>query len=146
MPWWAWLITGLALMGLEMFAVDAAFYLIFIGVAAALIGILGLTGVALSATLQWLAFAVLAIVLMVLFRERLYKKLRGGAVGFEDSTLGSLVEITDEVAPGNQTRVKMRGSDWTAVNIGSETIKAGSRARIAEVDGLTLKVTNHTQE
>ena len=146
MAWWAWLIVGLALMGLEMFAVDAAFYLIFIGVAAIVVGIVGAAGLSLSATMQWIAFAALALVLMVLFRERLYKKLRGGAVGFEDSTVDSLVEITADVLPGASTRVRMRGSDWTAVNIGSETIAAGHQARIAEVDGLTLKVTAHAQE
>ena len=133
-------------MGLEMFAIDAAFYLIFIGVAALIVGLAGLAGLILPDTVQWIAFAVLALVLMVFFRERLYKRLRGGAVGFEDSTVGSLVKVTAEVSPGAETRVRMRGSDWTAVNIGSETIPAGSQARIAEVDGLILKITTYTQE
>ena len=131
-------------MGLEMLAIDAAFYLIFIGVAALLIGLLEPIGLNLGATAQWIAFAVLALILMVLFRERLYKKLRGGAVGFEDSTVGSLVEITSDIAPGESTRVRMRGSDWTAVNIGTDTIAAGNQARIEEVDGLILKVTTNS--
>ena len=146
MPWWAWIITGLALMGLEMLAVDAAFYLIFIGVAALIIGLLEPLGVTLGLTAQWIAFAMLALTLMVLFRERLYKKLRGGAVGFEDSTIGSLVDITSDVSPGASTRVRMRGSEWTAINIGQETIPAGRQARIKEVDGLILKVTSQLQE
>lgn len=133
-------------MGLEMLAVDAAFYLIFIGVAALIIGLLEPLGVTLGLTAQWIAFAVLALTLMVLFRERLYKKLRGGAVGFEDSTIGSLVDITGDVAPGGSTRVRMRGSEWTAINIGQETIPAGRQARIKEVDGLILKVTSQLQE
>ncbi len=133
-------------MGLEMLAVDAAFYLVFIGVAALAIGLLEPLGVTMGLTAQWIAFAVLSLVLMVIFRERLYKKLRGGAVGFEDSTIGSLVDVTSDVSPGASTRVRMRGSDWTAVNIGSETISAGHQARIAEVDGLTLKITSQLQE
>ncbi len=133
-------------MGLEMLAVDAAFYLIFIGVAALIIGLLEPLGVTLGLTAQWIAFAVLALTLMVLFRERLYKKLRGGAVGFEGSTIGSLVDITGDVAPGGSTRVRMRGSEWTAINIGQETIPAGRQARIKEVDGLILKVTSQLQE
>ncbi|MCY4200186.1 MAG: NfeD family protein [Gammaproteobacteria bacterium] len=146
MPWWAWIITGLALMGLEMLAVDAAFYLIFIGAAALLIGLLEPIGISMGPAAQWIAFAALTLVLMVLFRERLYKKLRGGAVGFEDSTIGSLVDITGDVAPGGSTRVRMRGSEWTAINIGQETIPAGRQARIKEVDGLILKVTSQLQE
>ena len=133
-------------MGLEMLAVDAAFYLIFIGVAALIIGLLEPLGVTLGLTAQWIAFAMLALTLMVLFRERLYKKLRGGAVGFEDSTIGSLVDITSDVSPGASTRVRMRGSEWTAINIGQETIPAGRQARIKEVDGLILKVTSQLQE
>ncbi len=133
-------------MGLEMLAVDAAFYLIFIGAAALLIGLLEPIGISMGPAAQWIAFAALTLVLMVLFRERLYKKLRGGAVGFEDSTIGSLVDITSDVSPGASTRVRMRGSEWTAINIDSETLPAGRQARIAEVDGLILKVTSQLQE
>jgi membrane protein implicated in regulation of membrane protease activity len=46
MPWWGWLILGVGLLGVEMFVVDAQFYLVFIGVAAALVGLLGLAGIA----------------------------------------------------------------------------------------------------
>ena len=54
MPWWGWLILGIGLLGVEMFVVDAQFYLVFIGVAAALVGLLGLTGIALPQWAQWL--------------------------------------------------------------------------------------------
>ena len=42
MNWWGWLIIGFVLMGAELTAVDAAFYLIFVGAAAILMGALGL--------------------------------------------------------------------------------------------------------
>jgi membrane protein implicated in regulation of membrane protease activity len=44
MPWWGWLIVGEALLGAEMFVIDAQFYLVFFGIAAALVGLAGLTG------------------------------------------------------------------------------------------------------
>ena len=146
MAWWAWIIAGLVLMGVEMLAVDAAFYLIFIGVAALLLGIAGLAGLALPIWAQWVAFAVLAFVLMVLFREKLYMKLRGGALGFRDPAVGKLVTVEKEVPPGAETRVKMRGSRWTAVNIGDQAIAKGSQARITEVDGLNLMITGAQTE
>ena len=142
MAWWAWIIAGLVLMGVEMLAVDAAFYLIFIGVAALLLGIAGLVGIALPIWAQWIAFAVLAFVFMVFFREKLYKKLRGGALGFRDPAVGKLVTVEKEVPPGAETRVKMRGSRWTAVNIGDQAIAKGGQARITEVDGLNLMITD----
>ena len=35
MTWWAWMILGAVLLGAELFAVDAQFYLVFLGVSAA---------------------------------------------------------------------------------------------------------------
>ena len=46
MPWWGWLVVGALLLGVEMFVIDAQFYLVFLGVAAALVGLLGLAGIA----------------------------------------------------------------------------------------------------
>ena len=34
MPWWGWMIIGALMLGSELLGVDAAFYLVFIGVAA----------------------------------------------------------------------------------------------------------------
>ncbi len=146
MAWWAWIIAGLVLMGVEILAVDTAFYLIFIGVAALLLGIAGLAGIALPIWAQWVVFAILAFIFMVFFREKLYKKLRGGALGFRDPAVGKLVTVEREVPPGAETRVKMRGSRWTAVNISDQVIAKGSQARISEVDGLNLMITDLQSE
>ena len=35
MPWWGWIIFGALLLGSELLIVDAGFYLVFIGIAAA---------------------------------------------------------------------------------------------------------------
>ena len=45
MEWWGWCILGVALLGVELLAVDAQFYLVFAGLAAVLVGLLGLVGV-----------------------------------------------------------------------------------------------------
>ena len=140
MNWWGWLIVGLLLMGAELSAVDAAFYLIFVGAAAICMGILGLLGVTLPIWGQWVLFAVLAIGSMVLFRQKLYDRLRGGAQGFESSAVGSLVAVKEKVPQGGQTRVRLRGSQWTAVNVGSAPIAAGADARVVEADGLELRI------
>ena len=140
MNWWGWLIVGLLLMGAELSAVDAAFYLIFVGAAAIFMGILGLLGVTLPIWGQWVLFAVLAVGSMVLFRQKLYDKLRGGARGFEGSAVGSLVAVKENVPQGGQTRVRLRGSQWTAVNVGSAPIAAGADARVVEADGLELGI------
>ncbi len=79
MPWWGWLVLGVALLGVEMFVVDAQFYLVFLGISSTLVGLLGLAGVALPVWLQWLVFAVLSVATMLAFRRRVYALVRGHA-------------------------------------------------------------------
>jgi len=78
MSWWGWMIVGIVLVGAELMT-DAAFYLVFAGAAAILVGLLVVAGLGLPVWAQWVAFSVLAIASMVLFRRKLYDRLRGGS-------------------------------------------------------------------
>ena len=140
MPWWAWLIVGVALMVLELAGVDAAFYLVFLGAAAVLVGIAESAGTGLPLWGQWLLYGILAIASMVLFRRKLYERMRGSAPGFDNSTVGEIVEVAEVVPVGGRTRVTMRGSRWTATNVGTAAIDAGARARIVAVSGASVDI------
>ncbi|HEX2494676.1 MAG TPA: NfeD family protein, partial [Steroidobacter sp.] len=139
--WWGWLVAGAVLLGAEMFVIDAQFYLVFLGVAAAIVGLAGLFGLEAPMWLQWLAFAVLSILAMVSFRKRLYGLVRGriGQVQ-ERLTLGDRVRVPTRLEPGQTCRVDYRGSTWDARNVDAQPIEAGEEAVIAAVDGLTLHV------
>jgi len=141
MPWWAWLVLGIGLLGVEMFVIDAQFYLVFIGLSAAIVGLLGLAGIDLPNWAQWLIFSALALVAMLAFRRRLYEMVRNRAGKVDERlTVGDRVVIATRLEPGQSGRVDYRGSSWTARNTGSVPIDAGREAVIAEVDGLTLHV------
>lgn len=141
MPWWAWMVLGIGLLGVEMFVIDAQFYLVFIGLSAAVVGLLGLVGVDLPQWAQWLAFGVLAVVAMVGFRKRVYALVRGSAGHVEERlTIGDRVVLAGRLEPGQSGRVEYRGSNWAARNAGEQAIEAGSEAVITRVDGLTLHV------
>lgn len=140
MPWWGWLSLGIVLMGVELTAVDAAFYLIFVGAAAVLVGLIGLGGVELPVWGQLLAFAVLAVVSMVWFRGKLYDRIRGGLPGFEYTVAGRIVSVGEDVPLGAQTRVSFQGTQWTAVNVGPAPITAGAQARVVGRDSLNLSI------
>ena len=142
MPSWGWLVVGIGLLAVEMFVIDAQFYLVFLGASAALVGLLGLAGVAMPEWAEWLTFAVLAVVTMVAFRRRLYELVRRqqGSVDERINT-GDLVVVPTRLEPGQTCRVDYRGSSWTARNTGGSAIEAGSEARISSVDGLTLHLT-----
>jgi membrane protein implicated in regulation of membrane protease activity len=139
------MILGAVLFGAEMIAIDAQFYLVFLGVSAAIVGLLGLTGLVMPEWAQWLVFAVLSLISMFTFRRSVYEKIRGGALGFRDGVEGDFIVIQQELAPREQARANFRGSDWTVVNESAAAISAGTRARITRSEGLTLYISAENQ-
>ncbi|MDH3373713.1 MAG: NfeD family protein [Gammaproteobacteria bacterium] len=140
MTWWAWMVLGAVLLGAELFAVDAQFYLVFLGVSAAVVGLATLFGIVLPEWGQWLAFAVISLAFFLTFRKALYEKLRSGGQGFENTISGDSVTVTDNLEPGANARAEYRGTEWTIRNVGATAITAGSRAKVVKADGVTLHV------
>jgi membrane protein implicated in regulation of membrane protease activity len=140
MTWWSWCIVGVLLLGAELGAVDAQFYLVFIGAGAIVVGLLGLAGVDLPQWAQWLLFAVLSVTAMLTIRRQLYTRLRRRELGKVSSDVDQRIVVAQDLLPGKSCRVEYRGSGWTAVNVGTEPIRAGADARIEAVEGVTLQV------
>ena len=140
MSWWGWCIVGALLLAAELFAVDAQFYLIFLGVAAFVVGLLGVVGVDLPNWAQWLTFGALSVAAMLTVRKQLYERLRRRPLGRVDTDVAQRVRIPEVLAPGKTLRVEYRGSGWTALNVGDRPIPAGEEVLIEAVEGLTLRV------
>lgn len=140
MTWWAWMILGAVLFGAELVAIDAQFYLIFLGISAAIVGLLSLFGLALPEWGEWLVFAGLALVSMFTFRKALYEKIRGNVPGFRDSLAGDSILLPEGLGARQSIRTGFRGSTWTVVNDGDEPIPGGQRVPIVRSEGLTLYV------
>ena len=90
--------------------------------------------------------AMLALVLMVLFRKKLYAKLRGAGVGYETGPAGEIVTVGEALEPGARGRIAYRGTEWTIVNASDQAFSAGQQVQISRVDGLTLildQITEH---
>lgn len=139
MPWWGWLIGGIALLGIEMFLIEAEFYLVFIGASAVVVGLLGLAGVDMPSWVQWLVFAAVAIFSLLAFRQRVYAVVKGrvGEVR-ERITSGDRVVVPVQLEPGQTCRVEYHGTTWSARNVDATAIAAGSEAVISDSDGLVL--------
>jgi membrane protein implicated in regulation of membrane protease activity len=140
MQWWAWIAVGAILLGSELGFVDAQFYLVFVGAAALLVGVLDLGGLLPAVWMQWLLFALLAIFSMVAFRRRIYERMRRKLPDMKQGPVGETVVLPAALPPGETCRLEYCGSSWNAVNGGKSAIAAGQRARIARVNGLTLIV------
>ena len=140
MTWWGWLVIGVLLLAAELFAIDAQFYLIFVGVGAVVVGLAMTLGIDLPMWAQWITFAFVSIAFMVTVRRQIYDKIRGRGIGMDVSAIGKTVVVPVDLEPGKSCRAEYRGTTWKAVNIDEQAISAGSDARIDLVDGLTLHV------
>lgn len=141
MAWWIWVVLGAALLAAELFLIDAQFYLVFLGAAAVAVGFGDAAGLGGPAWAEWLAFAALAVLALVAFRERVHSRLRPAAAGLaEDALAGETGVAREALAPGARGSAELRGTTWTAHNVGPEPIAAGARFRVERSEGLVLHV------
>ena len=123
MPWWGWMVIGMLLLGAELFIIEADFFLVFLGVAAMLTGLLGLALPARCRSgLQWLVFAGLALVSMVFFRKRVYRLLRRDVPIMADDMLSERLSAA------------RRACRWTAPAAWSCAAPPGRRATSGRAD------------
>jgi len=137
MSWWAWVILGIALLVVEMVAPGGLFALFF-GIGAIAVGALVGLGIGGPASLQWLLFAVLSLVLLGAFRRRLRGKL--GAPGLRAELAGEVATVIAAVPAGGVGRAELRGTPWEARAAGAEPLAVGQRCRVERVEGLTLVI------
>lgn len=138
MAWWLWMALGLGLIALEL-ATPGGFFIIFFGVAALIVGAL-VPVAAPQAWAQWLLFPVLALVALRFFRRPLLDRMRSRDRGADDvdSVVGSVAVAAEPMAPGAIGHAELRGTPWTARNVGHISIDPGQRCRVVAVQGLTL--------
>jgi inner membrane protein len=139
MAWWIWIILGAALLAAEAIVV-ADFYLVFFGLAAIVLGLLGVLGVGLPGWIQFLLFATLASASLVLYRNRLKRRVQGTDRVLQPELVGETGIAREAIAPQGRGRISLRGADWEARNTGATMIDAGTRCVVREVEGLTLHV------
>jgi membrane protein implicated in regulation of membrane protease activity len=139
MTWWLWVALGLVLGAIEL-ATPGGFFVIFFGVAAVVVGLAELAGLGLPAWGQWLAFPILAIVALRLFRKPLLARLQSDTVSDVDPIVSELAVPVAAIEPGQHGRAELRGSLWNAHNVGGTVVSAGQRCRVVAVNGLQLDI------
>lgn len=139
MTWWSWVALGLVLGAIEL-ATPGGFFIVFFGVAALVVGLVQLAGVDLPAWGQWLAFPILAIVALRLFRRPLLARLQPAEASDVDSMVSEVALPVTAIEPGQHGRAELRGTVWTARNVGDTAVAAGQRTRVVAVNGLQLDI------
>lgn len=142
LDWWHWIVGGMLLTLLEL-AVPA-FYVIWFGLGALLVGVIVLLAPGLSVTVQIMLW-IIASLTMVLLWFRVFKqnqdRTRSGTADGE--AIGEIGLLVGAIAPFGKGKVRFQrpllGSDeW--VCLADDAIPAGERVRVVGVEGSFLKV------
>ncbi len=139
MHWWGWVMVGALLLSAELF-VPTDFFLVFLGVAALLVGGIGLSGLALPIWGQWLLYAALSLLLLMTVRGRLKRRLPAGDPRADDTLVGEIALIRERLEAGATGSAELRGARWTARNADTTALEPGARVRVERVEGLLLHV------
>ena len=142
LEWWHWEIAGLALVLLEL-AVPA-FFVIWFGFGAMLVGLVLLLapGLTLSAQIGvWvLASVAMTVLWFRVFKRSQHKTLVGTAAG---EVIGEIGLLVSAVAPFERGKVRFQrpvlgAEEWACV--AESAIAAGQRVRVVSVEGSYVKV------
>ncbi len=138
MAWWLWMVLGFLLLIAEM--ATPGVFLLFFGAAALIVGLLELLGVSGPPWMQWVLFSAISIVSMLIFRKPLLARLRQRTGEDVDRLEAEPATAMEDIGVEKTGRVELRGSPWSAKNVGAVAIVRGQRCRVEHVEGLTLRV------
>jgi inner membrane protein len=138
--WWMWLLAGIALLGIEILT-PGGFFIIFFGAGALAVGLLALVGWQPGVPVQGLVFLALSVISLLLFRKPLMERFQRSIPQKQvDSLVGETAVALEEIPAGGMGKAELRGSSWTARNLGDTPIQQKQRVRVERIDGLTLDV------
>ena len=89
-----------------------------------------------------MTFGALSIVSLFFFRDPLLRRMRASERNIPIDQLTSDIAVAKEdILPGAMGRAELRGSAWSALNIGGTALHRGQRCAVRKVEGLTLHLT-----
>ena len=138
MSWWVWVLVGFVLLGVEFVATTMHLGLFAIG--AFVVAILVAVGVPMPLWGQLVAFTLTTLIAFFLVRPVLMRKLKFNEKKVVDSLVGEQALALEDMPAGGNGRAEMRGTTWSARNIGETALIRGQRCIVAAVEGLSLHV------
>ena len=140
--WWHWVVLGIVLVLAEL-AVPA-FFIIWFGLGALLVGLLLLVAPAMGMTLQLALWCVASLAMVALWFRVFKRGEHKTRIGQSDGdTIGEIGLMAKAAAPFERGRVRFQkpllgSEEWECVV--DEAIAAGERVRVVAVEGSFLKV------
>ncbi|HKR65607.1 MAG TPA: NfeD family protein [Thermoanaerobaculia bacterium] len=138
MPWWIWVLFGLLLLGIELASSTLHIGLFAIGAftVALLVGL----GVEMPLWAELMTFTIVSVVAIVVIRPILVRKLGLNQKKIVDSLVGEQALALDDIAPAAIGKAEMRGTTWSARNIGETALIRGQRCVVTDIQGLVIQV------
>ena len=138
MAWWIWVLVGLALLLVEIVTPGGLFALFF-GVGALVVA--GLAAIGAGPVVEWIAFPVTSVILLVALRRRLQERLAATPQAPIDSLVGQECLLLEDVPAGGEGKAELRGVPWSARAASGIPLARGQRCKVERVDGVVLYVT-----
>lgn len=142
LEWWHWVVGGIALILAEL--AIPAFFIIWFGLGALLVGLLTLVAPEMSTNAQLSLWAVASVAMVILWFRIFkpgYHKTRIGTAGGE--AIGEIGLLVGAVAPFEKGRVRFQrpvlgAEEWAC--LAEAAIPAGERVKVVAIEGSFLKV------
>ncbi len=138
MAWWIWVLAAFLLLTIEFFATTA--HVGFFAIGAFLVAIIVGTGIPMPLWGQLLTFSISSVILLIFVRPWVVRKLGFNVTRIVDTMVGEQAIAMVDLAVLAEGKAEMRGSTWTARNVGDTLIAKGQRCVVEQVVGLTIHV------
>ncbi len=138
MSWWIWVVLAFLLLCVEF--VSTSMHIGIFAVGAFVVGIVIGLGAEMSLAWQIVLFTAVSLFSFFVIRPALMRKLRLHEKKVVDSLVGEQAMALEEIGPGGSGRAEMRGTTWSARNVGETALTRGQRCIVAHVEGLVLHV------
>ena len=138
MTWWIWVLIGFALLALEL--TSATLHVGFFAIGAFVVGILVALGIDLPLGAQLLIFTGVSVFAFLFLRPIAVRKLKLDEKKVVDSLVGEQATAMEEIPVQGLGKAEMRGTTWSARNIGETVLIRGQRCVVAAVEGLVIHV------
>lgn len=139
MPWWMWFVVGVVLLVLEVLT-PGGFFAFFFGVSGLLVGVLAVLHVVDLLWVQVLIFSGLAILTLLLFRNRLIQLLAAHQPKTPPMAdiKGEIAILAEDLEVGATGKAELRGVRWNVTNADTNKLVSGQRCIVIRVEGLML--------
>ena len=138
MAWGIWVLAGFLLLIIEFFTTTA--HVGFFAVGAFLVAILVSLDAGGPLWFQLIFFATSSVVLLIFVRPIIVRKLGLNKTPVVDSMSGAHAFALQDMGVESDGRAEMRGTTWSARNIGETPLARGQKCVVDRVVGLTLYV------